>query len=117
MKKVLTTVLLVLIAISLFAAGGKEAGKTDKPIVLRFADIHPENHPTGKADIAFAKAIERNSNGRIKVEMYLGGQLGDEKEYIEQIQMGSLDLCRVSASPMGEFNEQMNVYSFPFLLP
>ena len=116
MKKLLATLLLVLLSVSLFAAGQTEAvGTPEEPIVLRFADVHPANNPTGKADIAFAEAIERNSNGRIKVELYLGGQLGDEKEYIEQIQMGSLDLCRVSAAPMGQFNDQMNVYSFPYL--
>ena len=115
MKKIMVTLLLVLLTVSLFAAGGKEAASAEKPIVLRFADIHPANNPTGKADIAFAEAIERNSNGRIKVELYLGGVLGDEKEYIEQIQMGSLDLCRVSAAPMGQFNDQMNVYTFPYL--
>jgi len=116
MKKFLVTMLFVLLAVTLFAAGQSESvGTPEEPIVLRFADIHPANNPTGKADIAFAEAIERNSNGRIKVELYLGGQLGDEKEYIEQIQMGSLDLCRVSAAPMGQFNEQMNVYTFPYL--
>ena len=116
MKRFLIIMLVLLTVSSVcFAGGKKEEATKDNPIVLRFADIHPETNPVGKADIEFCKAIERNSNGRIKVELYLGGQLGDEKEYIEQLQMGSLDLARVSAGPMGQFNEQMNVYAFPFL--
>lgn len=102
----------------LFAAGAGEQAKPAaeaKKIVLRFADVHPETNPTGKADLAFCDEIEKKSNGRIVVQRYLGGQLGDEKEYIEQLQMGSLDLCRVSSAPMGQFNEQMNVFAFPYL--
>lgn len=72
----MVALLLAVMTVSLFASGGQEsAGTQEDPIVLRFADVHPANNPTGKADIAFAEAIERNSNGRIKVEMYLGGQL------------------------------------------
>ena len=117
MKKTLIVLLVLGIVSGISFAGGQKdsAASENKPIVLRFADIHPETNPVGQADIAFCKAIEKNSNGRIKVELYLGGQLGDEKEYIEQLQMGSLDLCRVSAGPMGQFSEQMNVYAFPFL--
>ena len=117
MKRIFTVLLVTALAMGSLAANGKgeSSGTSDEPIVLRMAETHPESHPTGQASLEFGKAVERLSNGRLKVDVYLGGQLGDEKECVEQVQMGSIDFCRVSVAPLSQINDDMNVYSFPYL--
>src|SRR5690554_7858888 len=91
MKKVLLVMLMVAVMASpIFAQGGREA-EADKPIVLRLADNQPDGYPTVIGDLEFARLVEERSNGRIKVEVYNNGQLGDEKSAIEQVQFGGID--------------------------
>lgn len=99
---------------NIFANGDQESAK-EKVIVLRLAEVHVEGYPTADGNAAFARLVEEKTDGRIRVDCYFGGQLGGEKSYIEQLQMGSLDFARVSAGPMALFSDNMGVYSFPYL--
>lgn len=115
MKKVLLVMLMVaLMAAPLFAQGGKEAAAA-RPIVLRLADNQPDGYPTVVGDLEFARLVEERSNGRIKVEVYNNGQLGDEKSAIEQVQFGGIDFTRVSISPLSNFNPLLNALQMPYL--
>lgn len=94
------------------------AGDSDPPekqIVLRLAENQVEDYPTTIGDKEFAKLIEEKSDGRYKVEVYAGGQLGDEKSVIEQVQLGTIELARVNASPLTEFASELGVLSMPYL--
>ena len=115
MKKLLFALLVIaLIATPLFAEGQKEA-KSDQPIVLRLADNQPDNYPTVIGDLEFARLVKERSNGRIIIEVYNGGQLGDEKSAIEQTQFGGIDFTRVSISPLSNFNPLLNALQMPYL--
>jgi len=115
MKKVLLVMLMVAVmAAPIFAQGGREA-EADKPIVLRLADNQPDGYPTVIGDLEFARLVEERSNGRIKVEVYNNGQLGDEKSAIEQVQFGGIDFTRVSISPLSNFNPLLNALQMPYL--
>ncbi len=112
MKKIILVALFVLLASSvMFAGGGKEEG----PIVLRFADNHPDGYPTVIGDLEFARLVEERSEGRIKIEVYNNAQLGDEKSVIEQVQFGGIDFTRVSISPLASFNPILDGLQMPYL--
>lgn len=116
MKKIVTLVLiLALIAGTVFAQGQQESAASDEPIVLRLADNQPEGYPTVIGDLEFARLVEERSNGRIRIEVYHGGQLGDEKSAIEQVQFGGIDFTRVSISPLSNFNPALNALQMPYL--
>lgn len=116
MKKVLITLLVVtLLAGVAFAQGGQEKGSSAKPIVLRLADNQPIGYPTVVGDEDFARRVGEYSNGRIKVEVYPQGQLGDEKSAIEQVQFGGIDFTRVSISPLSDFQPLLNSLQMPYL--
>lgn len=91
------------------------AGDVDEPIVLRLADNHNEGYPTVKGDRKFAELVEERTDGKIKIEVYPGGQLGDEKSVIEQVQFGAIDFTRTSISPLTEFNKDLSVLMLPYL--
>jgi len=86
-----------------------------KPIVLRLAETHPQDYPTTKGDYEFARLVEERSGGRIKIEVYYGSQLGQEKAVIEQVQFGAIDMTRVSISPVASFVPKLNAFQMPYL--
>lgn len=83
--------------------------------IFRYADNQPEDYPTTVAAKRFADLVFERTYGRIKIEVYGGAQLGDEKSVIEQLQFGGIDFCRVSASPLAEFSPSLNVLQMPYL--
>ena len=54
-------------------------GNSDDVITLKLADNHPEDYPTVIGDKKFAELVEEKTDGRYKIDVYSGGQLGDEK--------------------------------------
>ncbi|AEE16159.1 TRAP transporter substrate-binding protein [Treponema brennaborense] len=101
----------------LFAAGTKDRNKTspENRIILRLADNQPDGYPTVTGDLAFARLVAERSGGRITIEVYNNGLLGDEKSVIEQVQFGGIDFCRVSISPLASFYPDLNVLQLPYL--
>jgi tripartite ATP-independent transporter DctP family solute receptor len=90
---------------------GRKSGK----IVLRAADVHPLGYPTTEGLRFMAKQLERESGGRITMQIHPASQLGAEKETIEMTKLGTLDINRVSAAPLAEFCKELGVYSLPYL--
>ena len=92
------------------------AGSTlAQQITLRAADNQPPTYPTVLGLMAMAEYLEFVSDGRIVMEVFPGGQLGDERSTIEQVQLGVIDIVRTSTSPVGEFYAPMGVFSLPFI--
>ena len=118
MKKTVTILMVLVLVLSVFTGCSKKAdapAKAEAPIVLKYADNQPYDYPTTEAARYFAQLVEERTDGRIKVEVYHGGQLGDEKAVIEQLQFGAVDFTRVSLSPLAEFEKSLNVLQLPYL--
>ena len=119
-KKLVAAVLSVLVAGSLMLAGcGGEkkqaAPASDKKYTFRLAETHPPDYPTTLGDKEFARLVGERSNGRIKVDVYPSSQLGEEKAVIEQVKLGAIEMTRVNASPLAEFNKQFGALSLPYV--
>jgi tripartite ATP-independent transporter DctP family solute receptor len=102
-----------LAAILLVPAG---CGKKDSTVVLKLGHGLDVNHPVHKAMVYMADVFARKSNGRGRIDIYPGEQLGSERDMIEQLQFGSLALTKTSTSPLESFIPVMGVFSLPFLL-
>lgn len=74
-----------------------------------------EKSSGGKGLQKFKEEVEKNSNGKIKVELYGDGQLGNDKSMMEALQMGTLDMTLPSSSPVAEFNKSFLAFDLPFL--
>ncbi|ADQ14339.1 TRAP transporter substrate-binding protein [Halanaerobium hydrogeniformans] len=109
MKKIFA---FVLVAVLVFSFGVQAQEMT-----LRLADNQPEGYPTVVGAEEFARLVEERTDGRIKIEIYPGGVLGDESSTIEQIQFGAIDFVRTSITPMSNFEPAMDVLSLPYLYP
>jgi tripartite ATP-independent transporter DctP family solute receptor len=109
MKKLLVLALSALLVMSLVSAAGAQT-------VLKLAEVHVEGYPTALADVEFARLVEEKTEGRIKVETYLGGTLyPTEPASIEALQLGDLAFTRVSASPVAQFVPSINAIQMPYL--
>lgn len=62
-----------------------------------------------------AERLAYYSNETMQIEIYPGGQLGSEREMIELLQIGSLSMTKVSASPLEGFVPEMKIFSIPYL--
>ena len=84
-------------------------------LILRYAENQPEDYPTTKAALAFAEMVAQRTNGRVKVVVYSGGELGGELSVIEQMQFGGIDFARVSLSQLAGLLENLSVLQLPYL--
>ncbi|RHW37616.1 TRAP transporter substrate-binding protein [Lysinibacillus yapensis] len=84
-------------------------------ITLRLADNQPADYPTVIGDQKFAELVSERTDGRITIEVFPSGQLGDEKSVLEQIQLGAIDFARTNSSPLAEFHDELKVFSIPYL--
>lgn len=122
-KKLVTAVLSVLVAGSMLVAGcGGQKGapggdkKAEGPkLTFRLAETHPPDYPTTLGDKKFAELVNERTNGRIKVEVFPSSQLGEEKAVLEQVQLGAIEMTRVNASPLAEFNKQFGALALPYI--
>ena len=84
-------------------------------VTLRSADIHPDGYPTVEAVKYFGQVLEQKTNGKYKVQLFFSGQLGGEKETIEQTRFGVIDLNRVNTAPFNNLIPETAVLGLPFL--
>lgn len=113
MKKMGALLAMVFFA-TVFVLNGSVHAQT-KPIVLKLAETHPQDYPTTKGDYEFARLVKERSNGRIIVEVYHSKQLGEERAVIEQVQLGAIDMTRVSISAVSAFVRELDAFQLPYL--
>jgi tripartite ATP-independent transporter DctP family solute receptor len=73
------------------------------------------NHSVHKAMVKMAEDLEALSDGRLQLKIYPNQQLGTERECLELLQIGSLDMTKVSVGVLENFAPKMKVLGLPFL--
>ncbi len=89
----------------------------DEPIVIKFSHVVAPDAPKGKAALFFKELAEKYTNGRVKVEVYPNSSLYKDKEELEALQLGSVQLLAPSIakfSPLGV--KEFDIFDLPFLL-
>jgi len=126
-KRLLLLFTLLLGLILVACSGNEEAPATDEDgseatdesngdsIELKVGHIAPPDHSYTKGLELFAEKVEERTDGRVTFEIFGDGQLGGERETIEQVQLGSLDLTVATAGVVGSFVPELSVLEMPFL--
>ncbi len=73
------------------------------------------NHSVHKAMVLMGEDLNRLSDGKLKLEIYPSEQLGTERQSLELLQIGSLDMTKVSAGTLENFAPKIKVLGLPFL--
>ena len=64
---------------------------------------------------AFKEYVEKASNGEIKVAVFPNNQLGNEREQLEGVQMGTIQMCSISSGPLSTMDKGILVLDLPYL--
>ncbi|MCP8899890.1 TRAP transporter substrate-binding protein [Gilvimarinus xylanilyticus] len=104
-----------LVILSLFSLVLSSCGISQDVKILKLAHGLDAKHPVHLSMVHFAERLEDYSDGEMRVKIYPSGQLGSERELIELIQIGSVDLTKVSASSLEPFIPKMRIFSTPYL--
>ena len=114
MKKILAAVLCLTMMVALCAAlpmSASAAGTT----YLTLAHNMAEDHAINVALVAWAEAVDKATNGEIQIDVMPGGTLGSEADCVSQIQAGQLEMTKVSAGTLANFNPCWNCVSVPYV--
>jgi len=101
---------LAVATIGLLAAGGASAQTTFKMNISVPKDSH-----YGAAVDTFAAEVEKRTNGRYKIQNFYASALGNEREAIEAVQLGTLDMAMSSTGPVPNFLPELAILDIPFL--
>lgn len=97
-------------ALAAALAGGAQATE------FRSADVHnSDDYPTVAAVKHMSDLLKQASGGKHSIKVFNKGALGSEKETIDQVKIGALDLTRVNISPMNAICQKTQVPTMPFL--
>jgi tripartite ATP-independent transporter DctP family solute receptor len=81
---------------------------------IKFAEVHPAGYPTVVAEENMGKKLAA-ADSDISFKMFAGGVLGSEKEVVEQVQIGAIQMTRVSLGIVGPVVPDVNVFNMPFV--
>ena len=88
----------------------------DEPIIIKFSHVVAPDAPKGKAAVLFKELAEKYTNGRVKVEIYPNSSLYKDKEELEALQLGSVQLLAPSISKFGPLGvKEFDIFDLPFL--
>jgi C4-dicarboxylate-binding protein DctP len=94
------------------------AAAADSPIILKFSHVVASDTPKGKAADKFKELAERYTNGKVKVEVYPNSTLYKDKEELEALQLGAVQMLAPSNSKFGPIGiREFEVFDLPYILP
>ncbi len=101
-----------LLASSAFAA------LADAPIVIKFSHVVANDTPKGKGADRFAELAAKYTNGRVKVEVYPNSTLFKDKEEVEALQLGAVQMLAPSMAKFGPLGaKEFEVFDLPYVFP
>jgi tripartite ATP-independent transporter DctP family solute receptor len=83
--------------------------------VLKVAEVQPAGYPTVMALQSMGEKLKTATNGRLEMKIYAGGVLGDEDQALQQVQLGAIDMIRVSLAPVTTIAPETSVLTLPYI--
>lgn len=103
-------------AAAIFVAPGIASAQS--PILIKFSHVVAPNTPKGKGADKFKELAEKYTNGKVKVEVYPNSTLYKDKEELEALQLGAVQMLAPSNSKFGPMGiKDFEVFDLPYLLP
>ena len=88
------------------------------PILIKFSHVVAQDTPKGKAAEYFKKRAEERTKGAVKVEVYPNSQLYKDKEEVEALQLGAVQMLAPSLAKFGPLGvKEFEVFDLPYILP
>jgi tripartite ATP-independent transporter DctP family solute receptor len=105
----------ICVALGVVLVAGSMAPVYAEKYKWKLASVLPESHPVHQALVMFADKVKEKTDGEAVITVFPAGQLGQEKDYIEGVRLGSIEFTKVSSAPLGQFSKTLQVVSLPFI--
>ena len=94
------------------------AAMAQAPIVIKFSHVVAADTPKGKGAVKFQELAEKYTNGKVKIEVYHNSTLYKDKEELEALQIGAVQMLAPSNSKFGPIGiKEFEVFDLPYILP
>ena len=88
------------------------------PIVIKFSHVVATDTPKGQAAERFKELAEKATKGRVKVELYPNSQLYKDKEELEALQLGAVQMLAPSLAKFGPLGvKEFEAFDLPYIFP
>ena len=111
MKK-LALILILLVVSFLFGYGSESRAAA---IEMKLGHFAADSHPGNLASKMFAEAVEKRTNGAIKIIIYPNNALGSPPEVLEQNILGAVDMSLPTQGQLGKYSKKFNCVMLPFM--
>lgn len=132
MKKFAALFLALLMMTSLVACGGSDGGTANTTdtegteqtsgdsasspsIVFKLGHVFAVDSPSGDTSRYFKEILEERSNGTMSCDIYYNSEIGGDKELIESMGMGAVDMAMSAPSVLAPFSPRMGAFNLPFM--
>jgi C4-dicarboxylate-binding protein DctP len=103
---------------ALVLLAGMAAAQAAEPIIIKFSHVVANDTPKGKAADKFKQLAEQYTGGRVKVELYPNSQLYKDREEMEALQRGAVQMLAPSVSKFGPLGvREFELFDLPYLIP
>ena len=106
---------LILLAVAAIAGSSVFA---QAPILIKFSHVVAADTPKGKAALRFKELAEKATGGRVKIEVYPNSTLYKDKEEMEALQLGAVQMLAPSLAKFGPLGvKEFEVFDLPYIFP
>src|SRR6266852_1446114 len=103
-------------ALAVAAAAGIKPAAAQSPIVIKFSHVVTPDAPKGKASEKFKELAEKYTSGKVKVELYPNSSLYKDKEELEALQLGAVQMLAPSTAKFGPLGfTEFDSLDLPFI--
>ena len=106
---------IVLVACSKTTSKEEMNANKENTYVIKAGHAASKDHFAQKSFEKFKELVEKNSNGRIKVEIYPNGELGGEREMLEKLLLGDITMMAPSSAPLEAVSQDIVIWDLPYL--
>jgi C4-dicarboxylate-binding protein DctP len=107
----------LIIALAL-AAGAQAQQGASQSIIIKFSHVVTNETPKGKGALKFKELAEAKTHGRVKVEIYPNSQLYKDREELEALQLGAVQMLAPSVSKFGPLGvRKFEAFDLPYMFP
>ena len=101
---------------SLLLMAAPLTAQAQAPIVIKFSHVVAPDTPKGKGAQRFKELAEQRTGGKVKIELYPNSQLYKDKEEMEALQLGSVQMLAPSLAKFGPLGvKDFEVFDLPFI--
>lgn len=127
MKRFIAFFMVVVLMFTFTACGsGTPTAQTPAPstdknaeqekIIIRLGFSTEPNSHYGKGSAEFKRLVEEYTNGKVEVQLFASATLGNERDMIEGLSLGTIEMCLSSTGPLPNFSKEFQVFDLPFII-